>query len=81
MTETTPPLSSQVQRILRMAAIEAEGQQATGVEVTHVLIAILQEANNPGAAIFQQAGINTDDLRSANFVIKETPTTTTVKPK
>ncbi|MDE2096199.1 MAG: hypothetical protein KGL39_03065 [Patescibacteria group bacterium] len=64
------PLSPQLQRILRMAAIEAEASQSTGVDVTHLLTALAQEANNPGAAIFQQAGLTIDHLRQADYQIK-----------
>ena len=53
---------------MRLAAIEAESQQASGVEPLHFCIAMQQEANNPGAVIFQQAGISIDDLRLANFI-------------
>ncbi len=62
------PCSPQLRRIYRLAAIEAESQQASGVETLHLLIAMKQEANNPGAAIFEQAGISIDDLRQANFI-------------
>ena len=71
MTTTLSP-SPQLQRIWRMAEIEAEAQQASGVDVGHVLIAMAQESANPGAAIFQQAGITIDDLRQAKF-IKDNP--------
>ncbi len=53
---------------MRLAAIEAESQQASGVEPLHLLIAMKMESNNPGAAIFEQAGISIDDLRTANFI-------------
>jgi ATP-dependent Clp protease ATP-binding subunit ClpA len=67
-TETELPLSPQLKRIMRLAAIEAESQQASGVEPLHLLIAMQMESSNPGAAIFQQAGISIDDLRQANFI-------------
>ena len=67
-TETELPLSPQLKRIMRLAAIEAESQQASGVEPLHLLVALKQENANPGAAIFEHVGISIDDLRTANFI-------------
>lgn len=68
LTTSELPPSPQLKRIWRLAIIEAESQQASGVEPLHLLIALHQESSNPGAAIFQQAGISIDDLRQATFI-------------
>ena len=68
--------SPELRRVLAIAAIEAEREQAGQVGVAHVLVAMCQEGVNIGAALFSKQGITLDDLRQLNFEPKQpTPLT------
>ena len=59
--------SPELRRVLAIAAIEAEREQAGQVGVQHLLVAMFQEGINIGAALFDKQGITLDDLRQLNF--------------
>jgi ATP-dependent Clp protease ATP-binding subunit ClpA len=57
----------QLQRILKMAALEADRDQSGHVGCEHVLCAMAMESANVGADLFQRQGITLQDLRTLNF--------------
>lgn len=59
--------SPAVDRILRRAAIEAEATGKASVEVTHLLIGVIQEGKNVGSQLFLEKEITTDALRQMDF--------------
>ena len=61
----------ELRRILAIAAIEAEREQAGLVSVHHVLIAIAMDNLSIGAAMFQQQGLTLEDIRALNFDKKQ----------
>jgi Clp amino terminal domain, pathogenicity island component len=61
--KNTPELD----RILKLAAIEAEREQAGVVGVHHFLCALAMDAANVGADLFQRQGLTLQDLRTLDF--------------
>lgn len=57
----------QLKRILKIAEIEADREQAAAVGVEHVLSAMRMEGSNPGSAMMEAAGLSLDDVRALNF--------------
>ncbi len=60
-------LSPAVERILKRAAIEAESSGKAAVEVTHLLIGVIQEGKNVGSQLFAEKEITTEALRQMEF--------------
>ena len=63
-------MTPQLARIMRIAQIESERDQAAAVGVEHVMTAMAQEGANPGAAMFQKFGVTVEDVRALNFELK-----------
>ena len=60
-------LSPELQRILKIAACEAEREQAGQVGIIHVLSACAMDGLNVGAEMMNRQGITLLDLRTLNF--------------
>ncbi len=60
-------LTPQLNRIMKMAAIEAERTQEGPVGVQHVLVAMFQDGTNPGAAMIEKFNLTLEDVRALNF--------------
>ena len=64
-------LSPELQRILKLAAIEAEREQSGVVNTNHILQAMAMDSTNVGADLFQRQGLTLQDLRTLNFDRKQ----------
>lgn len=60
----------QLQRILKLAAIEAERDQSGHIGCEHVLSAMAMEGLNPGADMIRHFGLTLDDVRRMDFTPK-----------
>ncbi|HXR05593.1 MAG TPA: Clp protease N-terminal domain-containing protein [Verrucomicrobiae bacterium] len=60
----------QLVRVLAMAEIEAERDQSAIVGVEHVLIAMMQEADNAGAVLMRAHGLTVERLRQRDYAPK-----------
>ena len=67
-----PNLSPELNRILKIAACEAERENTGQVQIIHVLSACVMDSLNVGAELFQRQGITLLDLRTLNFDKKPT---------
>lgn len=68
MTENYSP---ELRRVLAIAAIEAEREQAGQVGVQHILAACIMDAANVGASLFEQQGLTLADVRALDFTKKD----------
>ena len=64
--------SPELRRVLAIAAIEAEREQAGQVGVAHVLSAMAMDDANTGASLFREQGLTLENIRSLDFAKKET---------
>jgi ATP-dependent Clp protease ATP-binding subunit ClpA len=60
----------QLQRILKMAALEADRDQSGHIGCEHILSAMTMEGLNPGADMIQHFGLTLDDVRRMEFTPK-----------
>ena len=60
-------LSPTVDRILKRAAIEAEASGKASIEVTHLLVGVIQEGKNVGSQLFAEKEITVEALRQMEF--------------
>ncbi len=67
-SEMKPDL--QLQRVMKIAALEAEADQSPAIGVQHVLSAMVMEGRNPGAALVTAAGLTLEQVRALDFVRK-----------
>ena len=65
--------SPELRRVLAIAAIEAEREQAGQVGVQHVICAFAMEGANVGASLLEQQGLTLADVRALDFSKKKEP--------
>ena len=65
--------SPELRRVLAIAAIEAEREQAGQVGVQHFLAACAMDGANVGASLLEQQGLTLADVRALDFTKKKEP--------